>query len=164
MPDYLLLAFSATLGFGLSAVMQKYGISRRDAHEKPIFEKPGRFASLLKMLLNPIWLAGVFLQLLSAGLFFQALSMGDITIVQPLVNLNFAVAALLGVFILGENLGGREYFSIGLFICGALAITLGISRAGTLAYSSDTLVTMTIVFIFSYAAFNRSSIFHTART
>jgi|GEM_PF-2588800 len=150
MPGYLLLAFLATLGFGLAAVLQKYGISRNIASPAAVQKKPGisgKLTALLRMLSNPIWLTGVVLQLLSAIMFFQALSMGDITIVQPLVNLNFAVAALLGVFILDEKLGRTEYVSILFFICGALAIALGVSGAGRSMYSSDSLVVMTVSFV-----------------
>ncbi len=142
MPHYLLLTIFACLAFGIAAVLQKYGVSKK-VGKVSLKGFAGKWKELLKSFIaNPVWIAGVLLEGIAAALFFQALSEGEITVVQPLVNLNVAVTVILGVLFLHERLSGIELVSVVLFTCGALLIGLGAQKVAQGGYPLQPLIVL----------------------
>ena len=61
-----------------------------------------------------IWLLGTAIAFLGASLFFLALPLSSISIIQPIIGIGPAVVAIFGFFILKSNL--HKYELIGIFL------------------------------------------------
>jgi uncharacterized membrane protein len=108
--------------------MQKHGVATR--LPRLTWETLRRdWIGIVRALLgNWLWLAGILVGFTGAVMFAVALAIGELTIVQPLVNLNMLVAMAIGVFILGERLARGEWVGGLLMIIGAAV--LGLSLGG----------------------------------
>ena len=73
--------------------------------------------------LNPYVLVGTVLNALFYFLFLAALSWADVTIVLPMTALEFGMAAVLAVIILGEAVPNLRWTGILLVILGVILIT-----------------------------------------
>ena len=52
---------------------------------------------------NPLWLNGFLLTVVGGGAYLWALSISEVTVVQPIMNLTIPAVAILGVFTLKEK-------------------------------------------------------------
>ncbi len=121
MTVYLLVAIIAVC-WGTGGAMQKYGMST---------SFPGLgLGTLVKDLRriirvlfgSRIWLGGIGLTTTGGVVFFFATSIGDISVIQPLSNLNGAVAVLIGITVLKERMGSREAAGVFLLLGGAVLL------------------------------------------
>lgn len=118
----------ACLGFGAGTAMMKHGMATRFPALTLRGALRDRRVIVEAILRNKIWTAGALINL--AGGVFQilALSRGDITLVQPLVNMNIVLTVGAGVFLMGERVSRREAAGVVVVVLGA--VLLGLS-AGT---------------------------------
>ena len=126
MVDAIVLAILASFLWGIGIALQKKGLEAS-------FPKItlGKFLSqilpILKTLLkNGVWVIGLFCMIGGMGCFAYALASGDISLVQPLVNLTMVVATLVGVFFLKEKVSGIEWGGIAVMLIGVVFIALEI--------------------------------------
>ncbi len=125
-----LLAICASIFWGMGIALQKKGI---DASFPKI--SLAKFFSqiflIVKTLLqNSVWAIGLFCMFCGMGFFAYALAAGDISIVQPMVNLTIVVATLAGVIFLHEKVSPMEWVGIGVMLIGVFFIALEI-KAGS---------------------------------
>lgn len=128
---YLLFVGLTCLCFGAGAAMQKHGMAT--AFPKLTLKTViSQFGLVLKTVLtNWIWVVGVLINLCGGLFYLLAVGNGDITIVQPLINLNIVVAMLIGVVVLKEKISTNEWLGVLIMVGGA--IVLGFTAPETAA-------------------------------
>jgi len=120
----ILLAFLASFLFGTGAVMQKHGMAakfpklswKQLSSQLPLIAKT--------LIANKIWVGGFFVGLAGGPFMIKALSGGDITVIQPLINLTIVVVVLEGVVLLKESLSSPEWSGIAILLISAVLISL----------------------------------------
>jgi uncharacterized membrane protein len=66
------------------------------------------------------WLIlGVLLHAASTAIYIPTLRVAELSLIYPLVSLNFAVVAALSVYFLQENMNRAKWFGIALIVVGA---------------------------------------------
>jgi drug/metabolite transporter (DMT)-like permease len=119
----------ACLGFGVGAALQKHGVSKRLPRLSFATLRDDWRGVLRGFASNWTWWLGV-LTSLTGGLFLiLALAHGEISVVQPLVNLNILVAILAGVLFLGERLSPVEWAGALAMVGGAVLLSVGAGAA-----------------------------------
>ena len=119
----------ACLGFGVGAALQKHGVSKRLPRLSFATLRDDWRGVLRGFGSNWTWWLGV-LTSLTGGLFLiLALAHGEISVVQPLVNLNILVAILAGVLFLGERLSVVEWAGALAMVGGAVLLSVGAGAA-----------------------------------
>ncbi|KXA90413.1 hypothetical protein AKJ40_03420 [candidate division MSBL1 archaeon SCGC-AAA259M10] len=117
---YLLIAIIAAALLGLSQVFLKKGLDRVPSL-KLEWEAIKR---AVNDLMNNYFITAVVLGLGGGLSHLVALSMGKITIVQPLMSFASFVAVALGVLWLDETLSKTEYCEIGLILGGIILLSV----------------------------------------
>ncbi len=113
------LAILSALAFAIGHALQKHGVSQRLAtRARERSRKVGRYW-LIGLARQPLWLVGMASILLASALDLQAVSLGDLTLVKPLLGMQAAFAVAIGVGVLGERIGRGEAVAIGLLVAGA---------------------------------------------
>ncbi len=114
--------------FSAGTAMQKYGISTSfpKITLRELGKRGGEILSALGK--NWLWVVGVIFWLFGWVLHFQALGMGHISLVQPLMNSQIFVVVLIGVLILKEKIVPYEWLGVGILVTGA--VLLGFSATG----------------------------------
>ena len=125
---WLVYTLLACLGFGAGAAMQKHGMatSLTSLKLRTLLAEPGRVMG--SVLRSWSWMLGLAVNATGGVFMFLAIHHGEITVVQPLVTLNLLVAVLIGVLLLGERLGAREWLGGAILMAGAGLV--GLSSAG----------------------------------
>lgn len=119
----------ACLGFGIGAALQKHGVSKRLPRLSFSTLRDDWRGVLQAFASNWTWWLGV-LTSLTGGLFLiLALAHGEISVVQPLVNLNILVAILAGVLALGERLSRIEWIGAMAMVGGAVLLSVSAGAA-----------------------------------
>ena len=113
----------ACVGFGVGTAMQKHGMATalpRISLGTVLRELPRVLRTILK---SWIWLLGVGINL--AGGLFQvlAIDVGEVSVVQPLVNVNVLIAAAIGVVVLREKVSWPKAWAPWPMIGGAILVT-----------------------------------------
>jgi len=118
------MAVLASTLFGAGAAMQKHGMAAK--FPKITWSQlGGQFPSIIKTLVaNKLWVGGIFVGIAGGLVMTQALSTGDITVIQPLINLTVVVVVLIGVFFLGESLSASEWAGVAVLLVGAVLVSL----------------------------------------
>lgn len=124
MPDYLVYTVLACAGFGVGNAMLKHGV----ASEFPVISL-GTFVREWKHVLktiakNRLWLTGIACHVIGGAAYLQALSMGDISLLQPLVTLNAAITFVLGVGVLREQVTSLEGMGVGAVLVGTVLVSV----------------------------------------
>jgi drug/metabolite transporter (DMT)-like permease len=120
----------AILAFGVGATMQKHGM----ATEFPnlsfgrLWLDLGRIVRTLFS--NWVWLVGLVFNLLACVLMTLAIDVGEISVVQPLMNISLIVSIAIGVIVLRERLCTQEWLGAFTLIAGsALVSASGVQMA-----------------------------------
>jgi drug/metabolite transporter (DMT)-like permease len=125
---WLLWSLLACLGFGAGAAMQKHGVATRlPALSLRTLVHDWR-GVLRGLLLNWVWLLGLGVNLCGAFFMVLAVASGQISVVQPLINLNVLVAILAGVLVLRERLSPVEWTGAATLLLGAGLVTVAATR------------------------------------
>lgn len=118
----LFLVTLACVFQGIGQSLQKHGVSQ----ELPslTLRRVGRDAGavLRALIASRTWALGIASLLVGGWLGFLALAHGDLSFVLPLSNLTTLITVMLGVLVLGERLGAREWSGVGLLLVGSVAI------------------------------------------
>ena len=103
------LVMAAAVAAGMGIILQKRGIG--DHIESTIH--------------SPLWLTGIGLDLTGFGLYFLALHVDRISIIQPLMTSSLLVVALAELFLFEEKPAIRDIVAIFLFMIGIAMVALG---------------------------------------
>ncbi len=124
MQDWLIYTLIAATFFGLGAAMQKHGMATE-------FPKIGlreflkNWRNIIKTLFaNKLWLAGFAAGPIGGAFLFQAMSDGEISVIQPLMNVGMLVTVFTGVLALKERLKPREWFAVTILLGGAVLLSV----------------------------------------
>jgi len=105
-----LLALLAAIAYDSGYALQAFE-ARRAPLEQAM--RPSLLATLAR---RPIWLAAIALALAGWGLQVLALSQAPLTLVQPVLALGLFLLLGLGVKLLGERVGPREWSAVAVII------------------------------------------------
>lgn len=114
------LAIIAALCFGIGAVLQKRGVEKISI--KSTWEILKNLKFLIKQILNRYFLLGSLIAFFGVLVSWRALSIGELSIVQPLLNLNIIVVWLLGILYLHEKIQFREWVALIIIFLGVFAL------------------------------------------
>ena len=108
------------VGFGIAllaaaAYDSGYALQAFEARRAPI-EQSMRVGLLAHLVRRPIWLASIGLAILGWGLQVVALTMAPLTLVQPVLALGLFLLLGLGVRVLGEHVGPREWTAVAIIV------------------------------------------------
>ncbi|MFF8594279.1 DMT family transporter [Streptomyces sp. NPDC015220] len=119
-----LLAVLAAVANALASALQ-----RKAAREEPAEENLS-LRLVWHLLHRPVWLAGV-LSLIS-GFLLQAVALGfgQISLVQPLLALDLPIALVLSGFLLGSDVGRREWGASAVMAAGVAGLLFALGPSG----------------------------------
>lgn len=141
------LAVAASFFWGIGTAMQKYGV---EASFPKITLKQlltSIFSVLKTLILNPMWAVGLGSMIGGMLCFSYALAHGDISLVQPLINLTMVIAALIGVFFLGEKVSGIEWCGISVMLIGVIFVSIEGGEPSSVQPETGKLVLIGIAFL-----------------
>jgi len=116
------LTLCSAFFFAAGHALQKRGVALRLAGLPEGAPAAGALGWLAAMAREPLWAAGFLSVLLASGLDLQAVALGDLTLVKPLLGLQAAFAVAIGVGLLGERVGRGEGAAIVLLVAGAALV------------------------------------------
>lgn len=129
----------ASLAWATAAAMQKHGLNR-NFPKITLKTFLSQFVSIVKtMAANWLWLSGILIGILGGLVYAQALSMGDLSMIQPLANTTILFTILIGVFLLNERLSKMEWSGLFILLSGAVLIGLSSSQETSVNPSSQAL-------------------------
>ena len=108
----IVLAIIASVCFGISVAMQKYGLKSL---------KKFSFASMAK---NKRWIAALAIGIVGILLYLVALTLAALSIVQPLTSLTIIIPVIAGVIFFKEKIGGIKWALLALVIVGVILISV----------------------------------------
>src|SRR3954471_10024358 len=122
------IAGTTALGFGVAVLAAAcyetgYALQAIEAKTSPD-EQALRFSLLKTLAQRPRWVIAVALTIAGWPLQLWALSLAPITVVQPTLALGLLLLLALGVKLLGEQVGAREWLAVALVIAGVTTIAL----------------------------------------
>jgi drug/metabolite transporter (DMT)-like permease len=120
----VLLAVLAAAINALSSVLQRIA-NRREAKTDE-----SRATALLHLLRQPVWLLGIGAIVVSFVLQAAALSMGEVSVVQPLMALELPVTLLLASRVFRRSLGGRDWAAIVAMAAGMALFLFSLQPGG----------------------------------
>jgi drug/metabolite transporter (DMT)-like permease len=120
----LFLAVTAALFAALGDVLQ-----RRATRSEPD-ELAGSWRLLRNLARHPAWLLGSLSSLTGLGTHVLALSLGEITVVQPLLVLELPFAVLLATLLSASRLAGRDWSAITMMALGLAVFVFCLAPRG----------------------------------
>ena len=117
---YVLVAIFGAASLGVSQVFLKKGVKEVTW----LGASWGGIRKTLGRLLNRYFFVAIILGTFGGIGNLIALSMGEITIVQPLMSFATLVAILMSVVWLKESLSGLEYLEVGLIFVGIIFLNM----------------------------------------
>ncbi|RJO65061.1 MAG: hypothetical protein C4523_16765 [Myxococcales bacterium] len=133
---WLVWTILACIGFGVGGAMQKHGMAAK--LPKLSFGALWRDwrRILATMLRNWIWLVGVAVNLIGAAFMVLAIDAGEISVVQPLLNVNVVLAMLIGVVALHERLSAAEWAGAAVLMLGATLLSTASGDAASVGIAA----------------------------
>lgn len=110
------LALGAAVSFAVSNVAQMSGVRNQPG------DKPLGAGVVVRMLKEPVWVAGLLAAILGFVFEATALSVAPVVLVQPLIVAELPFALPLAALVAGRRLGTREWTGIGLVSGGLMAL------------------------------------------
>nr|MDO8118811.1 hypothetical protein [Candidatus Sigynarchaeota archaeon] len=100
----------------------------------------------IKALKTPKWLLGIGLNLASMPLYIFALSIGHISITQPLANTGIILLVIIGMRYLKESMGRNEIISVAMLVGGVFLIAFSMPEpVGTYTLVAEEVITFCII-------------------
>ena len=108
----IVLALVASVCFGISVALQKYGLKSM---------KKFSFAAMVK---NKRWIFALVIGIVGILLYLVALNLADLSLVQPLTSLTIIIPVIAGVAFFKEKIGGIKWALLALVIIGVVLISI----------------------------------------
>ena len=105
------------------------------------------------ILTTPLWLLGGILSVLGGLLRWQAFSVGEVSILKPLTNINILVVVLIGVLYLGEHISRWEWGGIAGLLGGVVILSVAVETSPTVTYNLPWYIITTIICCFLVIVF-----------
>ena len=124
----VMLAIIASFSFASGASAQHFGIDKALAGEA---DRRLTLPRLVKMVRTRVWLLGLGLIALGAGLHLTALAMAPITVIQPLGILAVGWSVLIAARLKGTPPERKIWFAVGVSVVGIVGFTILSTRYTT---------------------------------
>ena len=108
---------------GIGHSIQRHGLDKLPELTPRAFYKRN-IRLLLAIFTTPIWLLGAILSVSGALMRWQAFSMGDVSFLKPLTNINILIVIIVGVLFLGEIIRRFEWLGISSLLIGVFVLSL----------------------------------------
>ncbi len=142
--EYVSLAVLSAFLFGVGNLLQKKGLTQLPVLKIRDFLK--NFIHVIANLIkNFYWLTGMIIGVLAWFIYVEALTMGDLIVVKPIINLNLGVIVFLSVLFLKEKLKKYETPLIFLIILGVLLLSYDSRTTGSTIFNSEFLIGLIIL-------------------
>ncbi len=125
MQVYILLAIISSILYGIGLVIQKKGVEKISGLKLLKNFSIKNLKKLIRKLLNKKLLSGVIIGGIGTLFYWKAISIGELSILQPLTNINVIVVWIFGWVYLKERIRSKEW--IGLILIFVGAVTLSVS-------------------------------------
>ena len=136
--EYVILALIAASLSGTATSMQTKALAKLPRLTFSQFI--GEIFKVLKQLLsNRIWVLGLLTGMVAWLIYVQAIAIGDLVVVRPLINANTLVVILIGVTKLKEHIHRSEWLGIIATIIGIFFLSYSPQRTGTYSYDLSVL-------------------------
>lgn len=139
---------------GIGHSIQRYGLDRLpELTPRAFYQRHIRL--LLALFTTPIWLLGAILAVSGALLRWQAFSLGDVSFLKPLTNINILIVIIVGVLFLGEIIRRVEWAGIASLLIGVFVLSLFarerfIDTYNVHWYGVSSLVCVLLVILFTF--------------
>ncbi len=108
---------------GIGHSIQRYGLDfLPELTPRTFFQR--HIHLIITLLTTPLWLLGGILSVSGAVLRWQAFSMGDVTLLKPLTNINILIVVIVGVIFLHEKIGRAEWIGISGLLAGVILLSI----------------------------------------
>ncbi|MHA2315114.1 MAG: hypothetical protein ACXACF_07495 [Candidatus Hermodarchaeia archaeon] len=108
---------------------------------------------LIAIFTTPIWLLGGILAVSGALLRWQAFSMGDVSQLKPLTNINILIVVIVGLLFLYERIGRYEWVGISGLLAGVFILSISAEERIIDVYSLPWYISSTVVCFIMVAVF-----------
>lgn len=108
---------------------------------------------IIALLTTPLWLLGGILSVSGAVLRWQAFSMGDVSLLKPLTNINILIVVIVGVIFLHEKIGRAEWIGISGLLTGVILLSIFTQERIIDTYNLPWYILSTIICIILVSAF-----------
>lgn len=137
--EYVILALIAASLSGTATSMQKKALAKLPQLTFGQFVRE-LFKVLKQLLSNRVWVLGLLTGMLAWLIYVQAVAIGDLVVVRPLMNANTLVVILIGVTKLKERIHGPEWLGVTAMIVGVFLLSYSPQRTGTYLYDFSVLL------------------------
>lgn len=144
--EYVILALIAASLSGTATSMQKKALARLPQLTFGQFIRE-LFKVLKQLLSNRVWVLGLLTGMLAWLIYVQAVAIGDLVVVRPLMNANTLVVILIGVTKLKERIHGPERLGIIAMVVGVFLLSYSPQRTGTYLYDFSVLLLVVSVLL-----------------
>ncbi len=108
---------------GIGHSIQRYGLDfLPELTPRTFFQR--HIHLIIVLLTTPLWLLGGILSVSGAVLRWQAFSMGDVSLLKPLTNINILIVVIVGVVFLHEKIGRTEWIGISGLLAGVILLSI----------------------------------------
>ncbi len=108
---------------GIGHSIQRYGLDKLPELTPRAFYQR-HFHLFFALFTTPIWFFGAILSVSGALMRWQAFSMGDVSFLKPLTNINILIVIIVGVLFLGEIIRRFEWVGISALLIGVFILSL----------------------------------------
>jgi len=124
MQVYILLTIVSSILYGIGLVIQKKGIEKISGLKLLKNFSIKNMKKLIRELLNKKLLTGVIIGGIGTLFYWKAISIGELSILQPLTNINIIVVWIFGWVYLKERIRSREWIGLLLIFVGAVVLSV----------------------------------------
>lgn len=137
---------------GIGHSIQRYGLDfLPELTPRTFFQR--HIHLIITLLTTPLWLLGGILSVSGAVLRWQAFSMGDVTLLKPLTNINILIVVIVGVIFLHEKIGRAEWIGISGLLAGVILLSIFTQERIIDTYNLPLYLLSTIICIILVSAF-----------
>ncbi|MDO8056552.1 MAG: hypothetical protein Q6361_06800, partial [Candidatus Hermodarchaeota archaeon] len=143
----------------ISGILSGFGhsIQRRSLDTLPELTPRALYRHHIRLiyaiLTTPLWLLGGILSVFGGLLRWQAFSVGEVSILKPLTNINILVVVLIGVLYLGEHVSHWEWGGIAALLGGVVILSVAVETSPTVTYNLPWYMITTIICFFLVIVF-----------
>jgi uncharacterized membrane protein len=123
METYVGLAIITAILYGIGAILQKKGISKISEGFSINLKN---IKKMLKEVLNKYFISGLILSFFGGLFFLASVSLGEISTIVPVINLNLVIVYILGTYYLKEKYKVMEWLGIGLIFFSIIVLSVSI--------------------------------------
>ena len=137
---------------GIGSLCYKIGLNKINSESIDFLRfNKNNVKGFFQLLRTPIWVLGLIFLITDFFIYQLALSIFEISVVKPLVNLNLIFVFIFGIFVMKEKVKIREWIGILLIIFGAVSISLFAEETTTILNYTGFWIFLAVIMILAVA-------------